>query len=88
MDAVDPALTARAEAAVEGTPGVLAVERLRLRWLGQRVVAEVGVVVDGRLDLAQAHDIAHEVEHRLLHELDRVSSATVHVSPRAPVGAV
>jgi divalent metal cation (Fe/Co/Zn/Cd) transporter len=37
MDAVDPALTDRATAALRDTAGVTDVEYLRLRWIGHRV---------------------------------------------------
>ena len=36
MDAVDPALIDRAEHTLRGTPGVLDVEQVRLRWIGHQ----------------------------------------------------
>ncbi|GAA1273502.1 cation diffusion facilitator family transporter [Pseudonocardia aurantiaca] len=86
MDAVDPALVDQAEAALQAAPGVVAVESLQLRWTGHRIRAEAGVVVDPDLTLVQAHDIAHEVQHRLLHDVPKLMTATVHVSPRDTLG--
>jgi len=87
MDAVDPALTSQATTAVRATAGVVDVEYLRLRWIGHRLSAEVGVVVVGDLDLQAAHEIAHDTQHRLLHEVPRLTAATVHVSPATVDGA-
>ena len=81
MDAVDAELVDTAEAAVRVAPGVVAVESLRLRWTGHRLRAEVGIVVDPELTLVQAHDIAHDVQHRLLHDVPRLIVAIVHASP-------
>jgi len=86
MDAVDPELTQTAEDVARATPGVAELEYLRLRWVGHRILAEVGVTVPDHLDLVAAHTIAHEVHHRLLHEVTRLSDATVHVSPRSGPG--
>jgi cation diffusion facilitator family transporter len=82
MDAVDPDLTAQATTTLRGTPGVLDVEYLRLRWIGHRISAEAGVVVAADLDLHAAHDIAHDAQHRLLHQVPRLTAATIHVSPQ------
>ncbi|NUP74427.1 MAG: cation transporter [Sinomonas sp.] len=45
LDGIEPDLVHRAEHALEGTPGVLGVERLQLRWIGHRLhgTADVGV---------------------------------------------
>jgi cation diffusion facilitator family transporter len=81
MDAIDPELLVTAETTLRGTPGVTAIEDLRLRWTGHRIRAETSVVVDPSLTLADAHAIAHEAHHRLSHSLPKLGSATVHVSP-------
>jgi cation diffusion facilitator family transporter len=81
MDAVDPELVDAAEASLRAVPGVRDVEELRLRWIGHRIRAETGLVVDARLTLAEAHGIAHEAEDRLLDDVPRLADATVHVSP-------
>jgi len=86
MDAVDPALTEQAEAVVRATPGVIDVEHVRLRWLGHQVVADVAVVVAENLHLVAAHAIAHDAQHRMLHEVPKVSDVVVHVSPESRSG--
>ncbi|HEY0815351.1 MAG TPA: cation diffusion facilitator family transporter [Pseudonocardia sp.] len=86
MDAVDPHLVDTAEAAIRATPGVADVESLQLRWIGHRLRAETGIVVDHRLGVVEAHAIAVDAHHRLLHQVSRLSEATVHVSPAATPG--
>jgi cation diffusion facilitator family transporter len=81
MDAVEPDLVAAAEASVSATPGVLGIERLRLRWTGHRIRAETAVLVDPTIGVVDGHDIAVEVHHRLLHDVPRLVDVTVHVSP-------
>ncbi|MGW2049737.1 cation diffusion facilitator family transporter [Streptomyces sp. NPDC001858] len=84
LDAVDPALVDRAERALREVEGVRAVGELRLRWIGHRLRAEVAVVVDGEVTVRQAHAIAVDAEHALLHAVPRLTAALVHADP-APV---
>jgi cation diffusion facilitator family transporter len=86
MDAIDPGLVDTAEATLRAVPGVLDVEELRLRWVGHRVRAETGIVVDPSLGIVEAHDIATTAKHSLLHDVPRLVAATVHVSPRDTSG--
>ena len=86
MDAVEPELVDAAEASLRATPGVLDVDELRLRWIGHRIRAEVGLVVDSELGLVEAHDVATQAHHRLLHDVPRLDDATVHVSPSGEQG--
>lgn len=86
MDAVEPELLAQAETSVATTPGVREVGQVRMRWIGHSLRAEVEVAVDGTLPLAEGHRIAHDTEHRLLHDVPRLSAAIVHVNPCSPAG--
>ncbi|CCK31673.1 cation efflux system protein [Streptomyces davaonensis JCM 4913] len=81
LDAVDPALVDRAEQALRDVPGVRGVGELRLRWIGHRLRAEVAVVVDGEATVRQAHAIAVDAEHALLHAVPRLTAALVHADP-------
>ncbi|WP_430782082.1 cation diffusion facilitator family transporter [Actinoplanes sp. G11-F43] len=86
MDRVDPELVDRAEAALRAVPGVRDVPVLRLRWIGHRLHAEAGIVVDSGLSLVAAHEIAADAEHRLGHGVPRLSGAIVHVDPAGHPG--
>ena len=81
MDAVEPELVDAAETSITATPGVLGIERLRLRWTGHRIRAEAAVLVDPAIGVVEGHAIAVDVHHRLLHDVPRLIDATVHVSP-------
>jgi cation diffusion facilitator family transporter len=83
MDAVDPDLVDRAELVLSGTPGVIGIDAVRMRWIGHRLHAEVAVVAADELALVAAHDMAEEARHRLLHELPKLRGAIVHVSPQS-----
>ena len=81
MDAVDPALVDQIGAVLATTPGILAVDGVRVRWVGHHLHAEVEVTSDADLSLATAHAIAEEARHHLLHQVRRLSSITIHTSP-------
>jgi cation diffusion facilitator family transporter len=81
MDSVDPALTEKAEATLCATPGVLDVGPVRLRWVGHALRAECAISIDPRSSLVQAHDIAVQAEHRLIHAIPRLAAAVVHADP-------
>jgi cation diffusion facilitator family transporter len=57
------------------------VTEVRARWLGHRLHVELNIAVDPELTIAQAHAIAAEVRHQLLHHLDYLSLLMIHVDP-------
>ena len=84
MDAVDPALVDQIEHVVSHTDGVRRVEAVKVRWIGHSLHAEAEILLDPAATLAQAHTIAHEAEHDLLHAVHRLTSALVHAGPDEP----
>jgi cation diffusion facilitator family transporter len=86
MDAVDPALVDEAERTLRATPGVLDVGLVRLRWVGHQLQAECEITVSGTATAVEAHDVAVNAEHDLLHALPRLSAALVHADPRPRQG--
>jgi cation diffusion facilitator family transporter len=85
MDAVDPNLVDLVESVARRTEGVRDVGDVRLRWIGHRLRAELEIVVDDQLTVVQAHRIAEEAEHRLLHDVPRLHAALVHADPAGHV---
>ena len=81
MDAVDPALVDQVEQVLRATTGVRDIGVTRLRWIGHQLRAECEIVVDERLTVVEAHRIADDCEHRLLHEIPRLTAAFVHADP-------
>jgi cation diffusion facilitator family transporter len=86
MDAVDPALVDQVEQTLRATRGVLGVGQVRLRWIGHHLRAECEVVVDAGASAVQAHQVAVNAEHGLLHALPRLSAALVHADPQPQEG--
>jgi divalent metal cation (Fe/Co/Zn/Cd) transporter len=59
----------------------MSVGAVRLRWIGHSLRAECDVVVGDTLTVVEGHQIAEACEHRLLHDLPRLTAATVHADP-------
>jgi len=81
MDSVEPELVDDVNRVLASVPGVQAVEGVRIRWLGHELLAEAEIISDADLSLADAHAIAEEAHHRLLHDIRRLGQATIHSSP-------
>ena len=81
MDSVEPELVEDVHRVLASVPGVQAVDGVRIRWIGHELRAEAEIVSDADLSLADAHAIAEEAHHRLLHEIRRLGAATIHSSP-------
>jgi cation diffusion facilitator family transporter len=86
MDAVDPALVDQAEHTLKATPGVLGAGPVRLRWVGHQLWAECEITVSGDITAVEAHEVAVNAEHGLLHALPRLSAALVHADPQSRQG--
>jgi len=86
LDGVDPQVVEEIREAARETPGVSEVSEARVRWIGHRLHAELNVAVNPDLSIKQAHDIAKEVRHTLLHQLQYLSNATIHLDPLTASG--
>jgi cation diffusion facilitator family transporter len=86
MDAVDPAIVAQTEAALATVDGVEQVGRVRMRWIGHSLRAEVEITVDQDLTVAAGHTIAENARHALLHAVPRLTAAIVHADPCGHTG--
>lgn len=63
---------------VKGTYGV---HNVRINYLGPYASVELHVRVDEDLNLKEAHAIAHNVEEKVVKDVDIISMVTVHVCP-------
>jgi cation diffusion facilitator family transporter len=86
LDGVDPETVAHLREAAAHAPGVQEVGDIRIRWVGHRLHAELSVAVNPGLSVAEGHEIAREVRHRLLHRIDQLADATIHVDPATAPG--
>jgi cation diffusion facilitator family transporter len=81
MDAVAPGLVDTVESTLRSTPGVIDVGGVHVRWIGHQLRAECEIVVAADLNVAAAHAIAVDAEHRLIHAVPRLTAALVHADP-------
>ena len=85
MDAVDPDLIDQVLQVAAHVAGVRDVDGVRVRWVGHELRAELNLTVDRNLHVFEAHDVAEAVRHELLHQVSRLTGATIHTDP-APDG--
>ena len=81
LDGVDPEISEEIRHTAEDVPHVKEVTEVRARWLGHRLHVELNIAVDLQMTVEQAHTVATEVRHRLLHQLDYLSLVVIHVDP-------
>lgn len=81
LDGVDPDFVDTAHSVLGARPGVRAVRRVRMRWVGHRLEADAELDVDPALTLSDAHAVAHDAEHELAHAIPKLSSVVVHAYP-------
>nr|WP_226759525.1 cation diffusion facilitator family transporter [Arthrobacter sp. SO3] len=86
MDGIEPDLLDRAGSALAGTPGVLSVSALQLRWVGHRLQGNAAIVV-ADMTLTAAEQIVLAAEHRLGHALPNLDTMSIRTTP-APVPAL
>jgi cation diffusion facilitator family transporter len=84
MDGVDPDLVATAKRALADHPGIIDVDRVRMRWVGHRLVADAAIRVPAQLTVGEGHDLAHVARDTMIAVVPRLHDATVHVAPAAP----
>jgi cation diffusion facilitator family transporter len=69
------------ERILKSDPQLHGYHALRARQAGKHVLLDVSVHVDGKLSLAQAHEVGHAVSERIQRELPVVTDAVIHVEP-------
>lgn len=86
LDGVDPHVIDEISYAAAHVPAVKAVTDVRARWLGHRLHAEVNITLPSDISVRDAHAIAEEVRHQLLHHLKFLSLVVIHVDPEEKSG--
>ena len=81
LDRVDPDLVDSAVTVLAARPGVRAVRRVRMRWVGHQLEADAELDVDPSLGLADAHAVPHAAEHELAQAIPKLVSVIVHAYP-------
>ncbi len=81
LDRIDPDLVDTAYTVLADRPGVRAVRRVRMRWVGHQLAADAELDIDPALNLGDAHEVAHRAEHELVHAIPKLGSVIVHAYP-------
>jgi cation diffusion facilitator family transporter len=81
LDRVDPEIVHQIEHVAESVPGVEDARDVRARWAGRSLFVTLAISLDGALPLTEAHAIAEEVRHALLHDVPGVAMVDVHMDP-------
>lgn len=76
MDGIEPELVDRAETALNATPGVLAVQRLQLRWVGHRLHGAAVVKVADET-MSTVEQIVDEASRRLAKALPNLDDVLI-----------
>jgi cation diffusion facilitator family transporter len=64
-----------------GVDGVRELHLLRTRRIGGRALVDVHIIVDEEISVSEGHYISEMVRNRLVHEVDVVADALVHIDP-------
>jgi cation diffusion facilitator family transporter len=81
LDGTDDTTVLMLESVAGSVDGVEHVTSAKARWTGHALNAELEIQVQPQLSVHQAHLIAEEVEHELLHAIPQLRGATVHIDP-------
>ncbi|MGC8529941.1 MAG: cation diffusion facilitator family transporter [Leptospirillia bacterium] len=81
MDGIDPKILRTIREVAATTPGVLAIEEVRARWVGREIHADMTLRIDQSQNTRAAHELSEEVHHRLLHKVEKLSQVLIHLHP-------
>jgi cation diffusion facilitator family transporter len=84
LDGVEHATIGELHHAAQHARGVVSVERIRARWLGHRLYAEMTLAVDPALSLADARKVAEDAKEHACGHLPALESLHVEVVPGRP----
>ncbi len=82
MDAVDPELTERTHAALQSHASVIAVDHLRLRWIGHSLKIEAKITLHDGVSLDEALKALRELKHQLQHEFSNVGEVSLEINDK------
>lgn len=81
IDGIEPEIVATIEHAPLHVAGVREVHRVRARWVGHKVHADLHIGVDPDLSVRDAHAIVEAVERALRGHVRALGEALIHVCP-------
>ncbi len=79
--AIEPALLAEIEQAIQHIDGVQKIHQLRTRMMGGDIFIDLHILVSPNISVSEGHFIAQHVHLALINQFERVKDVTVHVDP-------
>jgi len=81
LDAVDPELVDETKRVASNIDGVVAIEGVRMRWHGHRMLVDLVAAVDPGLSVRDGHRIGQRISNAVVHEFDFTTEVLVHIDP-------
>jgi len=81
LDGVEPQVASELRHAAQHAKGVVSVERVRARWLGHHLYAEMTLAVDPALSLADAREVTEDAKEHARGHVPALESLHVEVVP-------
>jgi cation diffusion facilitator family transporter len=81
IDGIEPEIVAALEATPTQVAGVRDVHRVRARWVGHKIEADLHITVDPDLTVRDSHAIGERVEGALRAQIRSLGGATIHICP-------
>jgi cation diffusion facilitator family transporter len=88
LDGVDPSVLDEIHHAIDHAEGVVGISEVRARWIGHWLHGEVNLAVLPSLSIREAHAVANEARHTILHHVPYLSNVIIHVDPEDSSGEV
>lgn len=76
-------IVSRVRDAAAGVPGVVEIEKCRVRKMGISFYVDLHVGVDGSVSVREGHDLAHRVKDAIKNTDARIADVLVHIEPAA-----
>lgn len=81
MDGVEPEIVERIEHESSGVGGVVAVDDVRVRWIGHRLDANLRITVSDSLSLSDGHEVASRVHETVMSTVPKLDTLLVAIEP-------
>ena len=81
MDAVEPGVVPTVRAVVGAIDGITGVHAVRARYVGSKLLVQLHAHADPDLPLREAHALAEEARHAVIHALPAVVDVDIHLDP-------
>lgn len=82
---ISPSVEGEITGIIYATPHVEGIHRLRTRSIGGSYAIEIDLFVDGRMSVAEGHDITLRIERELRARYGAMTHIAIHVEPTLPL---